>query len=62
MKASLSCGDAYQLVLFQVVLGALHIDEFLGRKLSADPIVCSATSLGVLATPGFKSSFQILAD
>jgi len=24
------CGDAYQLVLFQVALGALHIDVFLG--------------------------------
>jgi hypothetical protein len=55
-------GDAYQLVLFQVTLGALHIDLLLGRKLRADLIIRSGTGLEVLATPKVKSSFQIPAD
>jgi hypothetical protein len=55
-------GDAYQLVLFQVALRALHIDVFIGRKLRADPIIRSGKGLDVLATPKLKSSFQILAD
>jgi len=55
-------GDADQLVLFQVALGALHIDILVGRKLRADPIIRSGTGLKVMATPRFQSSFQILAD
>lgn len=58
----LSDGDAYQLVLFQVALGALHIDVLVGRKLRTDPIKCRGTGFEVLAAPGFKSSFQIFAD
>jgi hypothetical protein len=53
--------SAYQAVLFQVVPGALHIDVFVGRKLRADPIIYSGTGLDVLATPGFKNLFQVLA-
>ena len=57
-----SGGDAYQPVLFQVALGALHIDVLVGRKLGADPIIRSGKGLDVHATPGFKNSFQIFAD
>jgi hypothetical protein len=49
-------------VLFQVALGALHIDVLVGRKLGADPIIRSGKGLDVHATPGFKNSFQIFAD
>jgi len=58
----LSGEDAYQQVLFQVALGALHIDVLVGRKLRTDPIICSRTGFEVLAAPEFKSSFQIFAD
>jgi hypothetical protein len=54
--------DTYQLVLFQVALGAFHIDVLVSRKLRTYPIECRGTSFEVLAAPGFKSSFQIFAD
>jgi hypothetical protein len=59
---TLAGADAYQLVLFQVALGALHIDVLVGGKLRSDPIICSGTGFDVLAAPKFKSSFQIFAD
>lgn len=58
----LSGEDAYQQVLFQVALGALHIDVLVGRKFRTDPIICRGTGFEVLAAPEFKSSFQIVAD
>jgi hypothetical protein len=48
-------------VLFQAVPSALHIDVFLGCKLCAHPIIGSGAGFDVLAKPGFKSSFKILA-
>ncbi len=53
--------DAYELVLFQVVPSPLHIDVFLGCELCAHPVIGSGTGFDVLAKPGFKSFFQILA-
>ncbi len=47
-------GDAYRLVLFQVVLGALHFDVFIGCKLRADQIIRSVTGLDALAISRFK--------
>lgn len=55
-------GEAYRLVLLQVVLGTLHFDVFIGCKLRADQIIRSGTGLDVIATSRFKRSFQILAD
>jgi hypothetical protein len=49
-------------VLFQVALGALHIDVLVGSKFGADLIIRSRTGIEVLAASGFKSSFQIFAD
>jgi hypothetical protein len=43
------------LVFFQVVLGALHIDVSMGRKLGAHLIVRGGTSFNVLATLELKS-------
>jgi hypothetical protein len=48
-------------MLFQVALGALHLDVLVGRKLRADPIIRSGTDCDVVAVSSFKSSFQILA-
>jgi hypothetical protein len=45
-------GDAYRLVLFQFVAGALHFDIHLGSKLGADPITRRGTSLDALTEPG----------
>lgn len=41
-------GDAYKPVLFQVALGALHLDILEGRKPRADPITRRGASFGVL--------------
>jgi hypothetical protein len=45
-------GDAYRLMLFQFVPGALHLDIHLGRKPRADPITRRGTCLNVLTEPG----------
>jgi hypothetical protein len=49
-------------VLVKVALGALQVDILVGRKLRADPIIRSGTSLDVLAAPIFKNSSQIFAN
>jgi hypothetical protein len=49
-------------VFFEVALGAFHIDVLVGGKLRTNPIICGRTGFDVLAAPGFKSSFQIVAD
>ena len=46
-----SAGYAYQLVLFQIAFGTLHIDVPLGCKLRADLIIRSGT--------GFEDAVQI---
>jgi hypothetical protein len=44
------------------LLGTLHIDILVGRKLLADQIVSTGTRVEVIATPEFKSFLQIVAD
>jgi hypothetical protein len=57
-----SGGYAYQLVLFQIALGTLHIYVLLGRKLRADLIIRSGTGFEVLTAPKVEGSFQIPAN
>jgi len=44
-------GDAYQLMILQVALGALLIDVFMSHELRGDLIIRRGTGLDVLATP-----------
>ena len=62
VASHVSRGDAHHLVVFQVALGAFHIDVFIGCKLRTDPIIRSETSLNVPAEPKLKDSFQIFAN
>jgi hypothetical protein len=55
-------GDADQLVFFQGVLGTLHIDVLLSRKLRTHLMVGGRPGFEVLAPPKIKSSFQIFAN
>jgi hypothetical protein len=55
IRSYLGKEHAYELVFFQVVLGALHIDVSMGRKLGAHPIVRGGTSFDVLAKLELKS-------
>jgi hypothetical protein len=55
------CEGAYRLMLLQVGVSTLHINLFLGRKFSADPIERCRTSFNVFGESRLKSSFEIPA-
>jgi len=49
-------------VLFQVALGAFHLDVLVSGELRADPIKRSGTGFKVLVAPGLEISLQDPAD